>query len=133
MLRCFRRLALRLPHRRTLASFGHPALRCAADISRLTQATLAASDRLAEAAAARNNPLENLDALSSTLCDAIDVFECARNVHPDREFVDAADAAHGELSARMAELNTDDRLYTAVVDVLQDANRVAALSPESLV
>ena len=75
--------------RRAMSSFGLPALRSAADLPSIAQSALAKCEQLAAAAARREAPLRNLDALSSTLCDVIDVSECATrpsvNVVPEAQ------------------------------------------------
>eukprot|EP00966_Prymnesium_polylepis_P094560 2189019-Prymnesium_polylepis.1 len=59
-------------------------------------------------------------------------MELARNVHPDPEFVAAADAAYNQLAGRMHELSTDTRLYGAVAGVLGSASVRGALNEEQL-
>ena len=120
----------RVVARRRLTTFGVPGLRTAADIPVVTRIVLTRCNRLAAAAAAAPEPLAALDALSSTLCNTLDVMECARNVHPDPAFAQAADEAHTKLAGHMAALNTDEQLYAKVLTVLDDPRRVATLSSE---
>ena len=106
--------------RRSLATFGEPALRSAADLSAHARSTLVACEELAERAANGTEVVSSLDALSCTISNALDAYECARNVHPEKEYVAAADAAHDTVSARLNELNTDERLYASIRDLLAD-------------
>ena len=76
--------------------------------------------------------LHRLDALSQELCTPLDTLELARNVHPDASFVKAADAACGQLAARMHHLNADRRLYDAVKGVLRSPTVFSELSEEQV-
>ena len=58
----------------------------------------------------------------------LDAMELARNVHPDKEFVAAADGAYQLLGAHMETLNVDARLHGAVAAALDDPS--SALSAE---
>ena len=127
------KLALRLSCRR--ATFGVPGLRNAADIPAIARAALQRSEELADAAYSvepGSGTLSAIDGLSSTLCGVLDALECARNVHPDEDFTEAADTAYQELAERMTELNTDERLHAAVAAVAGSERSAASLSPEHL-
>jgi len=109
--------------------FGLPGLRAPADCARLARAAAArcgalsrdivAVHRSGRPGAAREI-IHGLDSLSSTVCGVLDPLELARNVHPEREFVAAADAAHTELCGSLHHLNTSGELHAAA--------RLAALS-----
>jgi intermediate peptidase len=81
---------------------------------------------------ASSDTLVALDGVSSTICGVLDAMELARSVHPSVSFVEASDAAYNELAGRLAELNTDERLYQAVVGVLEDRSARESLSAEQL-
>ncbi|GJN93960.1 hypothetical protein Rhopal_007021-T1 [Rhodotorula paludigena] len=55
--------------------------------------------------------VKNLDRLSDLLCGVIDLAELVRNVHPDAEWVEGANAAYEQLCEYMNELNTHVGLY----------------------
>ncbi|KAM0786018.1 hypothetical protein ACM66B_006834 [Microbotryomycetes sp. NB124-2] len=55
--------------------------------------------------------VKGLDRLSDLLCGVIDMAELVRNVHPDSEWVEAANDAYEELIEYMNELNTHVGLY----------------------
>ncbi|KWU44347.1 mitochondrial intermediate peptidase [Rhodotorula sp. JG-1b] len=55
--------------------------------------------------------VKNLDRLSDLLCGVIDLAELVRNVHPDPEWVEGANAAYEQLCEYMNELNTHVGLY----------------------
>lgn len=55
--------------------------------------------------------LKNLDKLSDILCGAIDLAEVIRSSHPDRSWVENANAAYNLLCEYMNELNTHVGLY----------------------
>lgn len=55
--------------------------------------------------------LQTFDDLSDRLCGVLDVAELCRNVHPDPEFVEAANAAFLNVSSVIQHLNADKSLY----------------------
>lgn len=55
--------------------------------------------------------VKNLDRLSDGLCRVIDLAELVRNVHPDTNWVTAADETYDKLCEYMNELNTHVGLY----------------------
>ncbi|KAI0566545.1 Peptidase M3 [Gracilaria domingensis] len=63
----------------------------------------------------RANPsvavLQTFDDLSDRLCEVLDVAELCRNVHPEPEFVEAANAAFLNVSSVIQHLNADKSLY----------------------
>ncbi|GAA5989922.1 hypothetical protein JCM10908_002379 [Rhodotorula pacifica] len=63
--------------------------------------------------------VKNLDRLSDLLCGVIDLAELVRNVHPDPEWVEGANAAYEQLCEYMNELNTHVGLYQGL-KVLHD-------------
>ena len=128
--RCFATVATR---RRGLAAYAVPTLRSPEDCARLAREASHASEALVGRIVAgppSAASLAALDALSATLCGVLDPLELARHTHPDAAFVSAADEAHSELSQRMAEYSSDERLYDAVRAVLEEPRLVATLSAE---
>lgn len=55
--------------------------------------------------------LQNFDDLSDRLCSVLDVAELCRNVHPDPDFVQAANSAFLHVSDVIQHLNADRSLY----------------------
>lgn len=74
--------------------------------------------------------IRDMDAISNTLCIAIDAAELARNVHHEAAWRDAAEEAFAGLSGYIHELNTDVGLYQAVRAVVEDPLVAATLSEE---
>jgi len=75
----------------------------------------------AAAPQASNNPRETFihcvrqfDRLSDFLCRVIDLAEAIRNLHPNQEWVTAANQAHSLLSRYMNTLNTHQELYQTI-------------------
>ena len=117
------------------STFGVPRLRSAADCERLAEDASRRCDELVERVlegvrSPSPRALVALDEISASVCSVLDTMELARNVHPDPVFVRAADAAYDRLACRMAELNTDTRLYESVRAVLSDAASNAMLTDE---
>lgn len=73
-----------------------------------------------------------LDQLSDTLCRVIDLCEFIRSVHPDNNFVKAAQKCHEEMFEFMNILNTDVELCQKLEHVLTDPNIVPNLSQEEI-
>ncbi|KAI9223506.1 hypothetical protein BC828DRAFT_375761 [Blastocladiella britannica] len=65
--------------------------------------------------------IDDFDALSNALCCVTDTAELLRNLHPDRQWSAAADAAYASLSSLLHTLNTDHALY-AVLRSAADAH-----------
>ncbi|KAM3576399.1 hypothetical protein VYU27_001749 [Nannochloropsis oceanica] len=74
--------------------------------------------------------IRDMDAMSNTLCIAIDAAELARNVHHEAAWREAAEEAFIGLSEYIHELNTDVGLYQAVRAVVENPLVVATLSEE---
>jgi len=55
--------------------------------------------------------VKRLDRLSDKLCSMIDTFELLRNVHPNPEFINAANEAYEILNNYFGQLNTNYHLY----------------------
>lgn len=55
--------------------------------------------------------LQHFDDLSDRLCSVLDVAELCRNVHPNPEFVNAANEAYMKVSSITQELNADESIY----------------------
>ena len=130
------RLALRCAGgSRRHATFGVPGLRTPEDCLRLARQAGLACDQLVDrvvagAAEPSRESVMALDELSITFCSVLDAMECARNVHPSESFAQAANEAYEELGAKLAEINTDDRLHRAVVAALDDQRTAGSLSAE---
>lgn len=71
--------------------------------------------------------LQTFDDLSNRLCSVLDVAELCRNVHPDPEFVDAANDAFVNVSGVIQHLNADYSLYQPL-NVLYHENEGARKS-----
>ncbi|CAI5513019.1 unnamed protein product, partial [Closterium sp. Naga37s-1] len=72
-----------------------------------------------------------LDEMSDTLCRVLDAAELCRNVHPNREFVDAANEAFVKLSAYVQALNSNQQLYRLLVAAIQAMPPAPAASASS--
>lgn len=117
--------------------FGIPGLGRPEDCQRLAKQAAKKCDELVghviqRAATPSVEVLHGIDKLSETLCSTLDMCELARNVHPDAAFIEAADSAYNQLSARMHELSTDTRLYRAVHGVLHSSAVRDSLTMEQL-
>lgn len=76
--------------------------------------------------------ITKLDRLSDTLCRVIDLCEFIRSSHPERAFVEAAQACHEEMFEFMNTLNTDVELCDTLRQVLNDSDVTARLSEEEV-
>ena len=127
-----RLLALVARPKRVSALFGVPGLRSPSDCERLARRAIAKTERLASRAVDPSSSatavVGALDGISEAVCGVLDAMELARNVHPDKEFVAAADGAYQLLGAHMEPLNVDARLHGAVAAALDDPS--SALSAE---
>ncbi|CAI5514844.1 unnamed protein product, partial [Closterium sp. Naga37s-1] len=72
-----------------------------------------------------------LDEMSDTLCRVLDAAELCRNVHPNREFVDAANEAFVKLSTYVQALNSNQQLYRLLVAAIQAMPPAPAASASS--
>ncbi|GJP79423.1 hypothetical protein CLOP_g9654 [Closterium sp. NIES-67] len=73
-----------------------------------------------------------LDEMSDNLCRVLDAAELCRNVHPNREFVEAANEAFVKLSTYVQALNSNQQLYRLLVAAIQAMPPAASTSPSSL-
>ncbi|CCF57943.1 hypothetical protein KAFR_0D02950 [Kazachstania africana CBS 2517] len=73
-----------------------------------------------------------LDQLSDTLCRVIDLCEFIRSVHPDKEFLSAAQQCHEEMFEFMNTLNTDVELCDKLKTLLHDNEILSKLSEEEI-
>jgi len=55
--------------------------------------------------------VKRLDRLSDKLCSMVDTFELLRNVHPNPEYIEAANEAYEILNNYFNQLNTNYHLY----------------------
>jgi Zn-dependent oligopeptidase len=74
--------------------------------------------------------LQQLDAISDTLCKVLDPAECCRNVHEGERWRDAAEHAFGSLGAYMFALNAHFPLYDALRRITGNAAIMGAFSGE---
>ncbi|OAD71591.1 hypothetical protein PHYBLDRAFT_125851 [Phycomyces blakesleeanus NRRL 1555(-)] len=72
--------------------------------------------------------VKNLDRLSDTLCNVIDMAEFIRNAHPNPVLMEAANKAYSDLCSYMNTLNTDTRIHQVLSQVLADKNIVKNFS-----
>lgn len=98
--------------------FGHPTLTTPNAFAALADATLLRAhlltERILRARESREElfkVVKNLDRLSDMLCSVIDLAELIRNAHPDRAWVEGANAAYEKLCEFMNVLNTHVELY----------------------
>ncbi|GAA6019551.1 hypothetical protein JCM10207_003740 [Rhodosporidiobolus poonsookiae] len=105
--------------------FGQPALRTPSDFPLLALRTTLRAKVLVERLCRPSPPpasvedaeraflamVKNLDRLSDLLCGVIDLAELVRNVHPEPEWAEGANAAYEQLCEYMNELNTHVGLY----------------------
>ncbi|KAJ8103148.1 hypothetical protein POJ06DRAFT_64259 [Lipomyces tetrasporus] len=70
------------------------------------------------------------DRLSDMLCRVIDLAEFVRTVHPDPEYIGAAEYAHGHMMSYMIELNSSNDLYQVLRRVIDTPSVVSSLSTE---
>lgn len=71
--------------------------------------------------------LQHFDDLSDRLCRVLDVAELCRNVHPNPDFVEAANEAYMQVSAVTQQLNADKSIYEPL-SILYDRHEHARTS-----
>eukprot|EP01039_Chlorochromonas_danica_P008217 gene8217-9064_t len=74
--------------------------------------------------------LHLLDTVSNDLCCVIDAAEACRNLHTDGAFLQSAQEAFETISAFIAELNSDPKLYQLLCEVVGDASAWEGLTEE---
>jgi Zn-dependent oligopeptidase len=74
--------------------------------------------------------LQQLDAISNTLCMVLDAAEACRNVHSDSAWRDAAEECFGALGAFMFQLNAHYPLFQALFAITSNPLVMNALTPE---
>lgn len=87
------------------------------------QAVERAKEKMARVLSRELNPrqlIKTLDDVSSDLCDVADAAELARNVHPDDEWVDCANAAVNIVASYMSEVNLDDSVFRILEEAEKD-------------
>ncbi|KAK9312719.1 hypothetical protein V1522DRAFT_201693 [Lipomyces starkeyi] len=70
------------------------------------------------------------DRLSDMLCRVIDLAEFIRTVHPDPEYIAAAEYAHSYMMSYMIELNSSSELYDVLRRVMDTPSVASSLSKE---
>ncbi|KAK9365218.1 hypothetical protein V1509DRAFT_633716 [Lipomyces kononenkoae] len=70
------------------------------------------------------------DRLSDMLCRVIDLAEFIRTVHPDPEYIAAAEYAHSHMMSYMIELNSSNELYHVLRLVMDTPSVASSLSKE---
>ncbi|KHN84723.1 Mitochondrial intermediate peptidase, partial [Toxocara canis] len=66
--------------------------------------------------------VELFDDLSNEICCAADLAECARSLHSEKEFAEAAEASMRDFTELVESLNTNRELYTALKNSLTKEN-----------
>ncbi|OUM64820.1 hypothetical protein PIROE2DRAFT_42190 [Piromyces sp. E2] len=74
--------------------------------------------------------VKRLDRLSDKLCSMIDTFELLRNVHPNPEYINAANEAYEILNNYFGQLNTNYHLYKALKHAIDNDDISSKLSEE---
>ncbi|KAG4090217.1 Metalloproteases [Neocallimastix lanati (nom. inval.)] len=74
--------------------------------------------------------VKRLDRLSDKLCSMIDTFELLRNVHPNPQYINAANEAYEILNNYFNQLNTNYNLYQALKNAVDNENISSKLSSE---
>lgn len=75
--------------------------------------------------------IQQVDDISDTLCQVLDVAELCRSTHADAAFREAADHTFNELVYYLEErMNTNPDLYIALRRVAEDAQLMASCTPE---
>jgi intermediate peptidase len=74
--------------------------------------------------------LHVVDRISETLCSTLDVASLVQAVHPDPDWISAAEEVSVAVGNTMAHLNTDSRLYDALQRVRASAGVFSLLSAE---
>ncbi|EWM25405.1 mitochondrial intermediate peptidase [Nannochloropsis gaditana] len=115
--------------------FGVTGLRHPEDFLRLARESVSRCENLKHGLLTGRVPagvdvIRDMDAISNTLCIAIDAAELARNVHSEEAWREAAEEAFAGLSGYIHELNTDVGLYQAVCSVVKDPHVAATLDEE---
>lgn len=120
--------------------FGEPALRTPFDFVFIAEDTKyraqALVERISRAHRSGNNSrdmqqaVRNLDRLSDLLCKTIDLAEFLRTAHPDQDWREASEMAHGVLVNYMNELNTNVDMYLTLKAVVGDATLYSSLTQE---
>ncbi|EMR09436.1 hypothetical protein PNEG_02377 [Pneumocystis murina B123] len=77
--------------------------------------------------------IKDLDRLSDRLCRVIDLSELLRTVHPDKEFVAAAEETYHYMYDFMNILNTHTGLYKVLTRIIENGNIVKELTEEERV
>ena len=74
--------------------------------------------------------LDDLDAISYTLCDVVDTAELTRQAHAKDAFRRSADDMYHGLSEVLSQLSSHAGLYWAICSLTDDTEFFAALEPE---
>ncbi|KAG5436942.1 hypothetical protein PCANB_001352 [Pneumocystis canis] len=77
--------------------------------------------------------IKDLDRLSDRLCGVIDFSELLRTVHPDKQFVNAAEEAYHHMYDFMNTLNTHMGLYKVLTRIFEKDSIVKELTDEEKV
>ncbi|ORX47817.1 zincin [Piromyces finnis] len=76
--------------------------------------------------------VKRLDRLSDKLCSMIDTFELLRNVHPNPEYIDAANEAYEILNNYFGQLNTNYNLYESLKYAITNKDISVKFSEEEI-
>ncbi|EFJ18321.1 hypothetical protein SELMODRAFT_420134 [Selaginella moellendorffii] len=100
--------------------YGYEALKTAKGFRAFAETAIAKSEDLIARVKELPPSMETIkcmDDISNTVCMVVDAAELCRNTHPDKEYVDEANAASLKLYKYLHYLNTHKSLYDAVVHV----------------
>ncbi|KXS12768.1 zincin, partial [Gonapodya prolifera JEL478] len=117
-----------LPGLTSPSSFRDLARRAVARGGAIVDRVVATADNPAELA----HIVKRLDRLSDEVCAVVDAAEVVRSLHPEAEWRDAADEAHGEVSALLNRLNTHRELYEALDRATSNPSISRTWSPTEL-
>jgi mitochondrial intermediate peptidase len=115
--------------------FGLPGLHYPADWGRLSQNAVEEVGRVREIVYSKlDHPdpsiLDDLDHISYTLCEVVDVAELCRSVHVDERFRRAAEETVHNLSDFLHALGHDERLYASLNGLIDNQDVFNSLSEE---
>jgi mitochondrial intermediate peptidase len=80
----------------------------------------------------RHKVVKRVDTISDIMCCVLDASELIRNVHPDERWVEAATNAYALLHNFLNQLNTNQGLYDALVQVVTDPMLSKQLNSQQL-
>lgn len=103
--------------------FGVENLHVPSDFDEITRTTIERSDELVQKICSMPPSLDCLatvDLVSDVLCQAVDLAELCRNVHPSPEWLEAADRCYNQIATYMEKLNTNIEVYHAIARIAEN-------------